>query len=85
MNLHVHTGCKAVRISLLAGGVGGGGGLIRAGVQSVQSTRRKFYYFLKTLANVSSSVIMITVVMLKGQMNQKFDIFYFNSILVKCV
>ena len=43
----------------------GGGGLIRAGVQSVQSTRRKFYYFLKTLANVSSSVIMITVVMLK--------------------
>ena len=39
-------------------------GLIR-GVLSAKSTRRKFDFFLKTLANVSSSVIVITIIMLK--------------------
>lgn len=57
----MHTWCKGVRISLLGGG---GGILIRGGVRRAKSTRRKFDYFLKTLANVSSSVIVITVVRL---------------------
>ena len=41
------------------------GGLIIGGVRSAKVRRRNFDYFLKTLANVSSSVIVITVIMLK--------------------
>ena len=44
---------------------GGGGGLIRGGVRSAKVKRRNFDYFLKTVANVSSYVIVVTVIMLK--------------------